>query len=755
MAVAKERHAIRLDPHDATPQSVRMAVEKMTAANYPKGDCLPCGATIRIGVFFDAFGRSKDEDDPDSGLYSNISRLYDAHRANTDADRPVNQFWFRLYYSGLGTDLNADAKSSEWLNAGIAAIRLVAKNALETTKGVAESVARVNQPIEQLDVKKRVRTAAKQSAAEFSFRPMLNAFNDFKKDIQNIPRTARRIANVLDASPERIWERTKAGGIAVFRNAKSSVKGNPLKIVQSTVRQVITGIAIENVPIVRDSQVMSAYFGTGVDSRLVAAKDQLKKAVETVKSQMPKIRKIEVSVFGADRGCVLARAFVNDLASSYKRRDDQDLALDGIPLEIKFVGLLDAVSSIMSEEAGEIIGIIPFLGTIKPNYKDRSLAVPASVQRCVHFAAAHEMRMYQRLDSLEKTRAEQRLYPGTSSDIVGGSLHGSLGFNAELMRIPLRDMLLEALKAGSALLDMEMLAVRRPDVFSRFSIATPITYEGKQYKIKELVDAYRKIVPDTQGVNFLPHAEVFLRWIAVRYQDPDFRHSVTDPAIEWRRDVEKADYDRRDASAKLDWAMMGSKRMDTPEIRQLKLAKQAADKRYNDLWSNVPPSNYTTVWERLDNEAKEMTSKWEKMRPEYDAQQQRRVAQSFNRKLSYTPLFFAPAFAHHIELNEDQIALVKAWQQAYAGKNPLPPEVMALFDMLVHDTLLTSWQDHVLAPSLYFRTRDKDVFGITHFDEEAKQRANDDRAAARIEQAAKQSQEWARGYKGGATPPVH
>ncbi|AIO74561.1 hypothetical protein [Burkholderia multivorans] len=115
MAVAKERHAIRLDPHDATPQSVRMAVEKMTAANYPKGDCLPCGATIRIGVFFDAFGRSKDEDDPDSGLYSNISRLYDAHRANTDADRPVNQFWFRLYYSGLGTDLNADAKSRETL----------------------------------------------------------------------------------------------------------------------------------------------------------------------------------------------------------------------------------------------------------------------------------------------------------------------------------------------------------------------------------------------------------------------------------------------------------------------------------------------------------------------------------------------------------------------------------------------------------------------------------------------------------------
>lgn len=752
MAAANDRNALRLDPDDATPQSVRLAVDKMTAANYPKSDCLPCGATIRVGIFFDAFGRSKDDDDPDSGLYSNISRLFDAHRTNMDADRPVNQFWFRLYYSGLGTDLNADAKSNEWLNAAIAAGKLVGKKALQTTKGVAQSVARVNQPIKQMDVKKRVTAAAKQSATEFSFRPMLNAFNDFKKDIQNIPRTARRIANVLDASPERIWERTKAGGVAVYRNAKTSVKGNPLKIVQSTVRQIITGIAIENVPIVRDSQVMSAYFGTGVDSRLVAAKDQLKHVVAAVKSQMANIRKIEVSVFGADRGCVLARAFINDLATTYKRRDDQDLALDGIPLEIKFVGLLDAVSSIMSEEDGEIIGIIPFLGAIKPNYKDRSLAIPASVQRCVHFAAAHEMRMYQRLDSLEKTRAEQRLYPGTSSDIVGGSLNGSLGFNAELMRVPLRDMLFEALKAGSAFLDMETLAKRRPDVFSRFSIATPISYEGKQYKIKALVDAYRKVVPDTQGVNFLPHAQVFLRWIAVRYQDPDFRHSVTDPAIEWRKEIEKADYDRRDASAKLDWAMMGSKRMDTPEIQKLKLAKQAADKRYNDLWKDVPPSNYTTVWQRLDKEAKEMTGKWEKMKPEYEAQQQRRFAQSFNQKLTYTPLFLAPAFAHHIELKEDEIALVKAWQEGYAGKNALPPEVMAMFDMLVHDTLLTSWQDHVLAPSLYFRTRDKDVFGVTNYAKEDKERKSDDLTAERVEQASKQNRQWANSYK--STPPT-
>ncbi|QTO20319.1 hypothetical protein [Burkholderia seminalis] len=57
MAGANDRNAIRLDPGDATPQSVRMAVDRMATANYPKEDCLPCGATIRIGVFFVPQGR--------------------------------------------------------------------------------------------------------------------------------------------------------------------------------------------------------------------------------------------------------------------------------------------------------------------------------------------------------------------------------------------------------------------------------------------------------------------------------------------------------------------------------------------------------------------------------------------------------------------------------------------------------------------------------------------------------------------------
>ncbi|MDI7065583.1 hypothetical protein QMO17_30515, partial [Klebsiella pneumoniae] len=161
-------------------------------------------------------------------------------------------------------------------------------------------------------------------------------------------------------------------------------------------------------------------------------------------------------------------------------------------------------------------------------------------------------------------------------------------------------------------------------------------------------------------------------------------------------------------------------------LLKLKADKDAAQGRYDSLLQTAPKEDFTSVWTRLDQEAHEMTRRWGKMEPGYEADQQRRFVQSFNHELKYTPIFMAPAFAHHVDLTEDQIALVKAWQTGIGGKDPLPDPVMKLFDMLVHDTLLTSWQDHVLAPTLYFRTRDKDVFGKTDVAKEDKQRKRDD-----------------------------
>lgn len=63
-----------LPPEDRTPASVLKKMAENEAA-YPKDDCLECGAVIRIGFFFDGFGRSRDVDRNHPTFYSNICRL--------------------------------------------------------------------------------------------------------------------------------------------------------------------------------------------------------------------------------------------------------------------------------------------------------------------------------------------------------------------------------------------------------------------------------------------------------------------------------------------------------------------------------------------------------------------------------------------------------------------------------------------------------------------------------------------------------
>ncbi|WP_367304639.1 hypothetical protein [Burkholderia glumae] len=85
-------------------------------------------------------------------------------------------------------------------------------------------------------------------------------------------------------------------------------------------------------------------------------------------------------------------------------------------------------------------------------------------------------------------------------------------------------------------------------------------------------------------------------------------------------------------------------------------------------------------------------------------------------------------------MSPEQEALAQAWKMGLNGSNPLPPKVMALFDLLVHDTMLTSWHDHLLSSTLYFQTRATDTFGVSDYAKEEKQRKRDEKAAERIRQ---------------------
>jgi hypothetical protein len=415
--------------------------------------------------------------------------------------------------------------------------------------------------------------------------------------------------------------------------------------------------------------------------------------------------------------------------------DPKDPNHTAVRIEIKFLGLLDAVSSLMQEN--KVLGIVPVLDMVKQNYGDQDLAVPESVGHCVHFAAAHELRFYQRLDSLEKTRGVQYLYPGTSEDITGGAPPGTLGVRAELQRVVLRDMLHEAIIHGVVLDKMEDMANIKPATFHKFTLAHPIFDGESTYKIGELMEAYREFVPKVARLNFLEHMQVFLRWMAVRYQAPAFRSTVTSRfdtlaaqhrvRLKENKDAEAAYMALRNQKPPADSTTLGKAyaRWQNSIMQEMVSGRDAAIEKHR-------PSE--GIWERIQRESQDMMTRESSQDGlRLSAEKVREMAQ--NRALPWG--VDARSSLNVIEsemMSPEEEALAQAWKRGLAGSNPLPPKVMALFDLLVRDTMLTSWHDHLLSSTLYFQTRATDTFGVTDYVKEEKQRKRDERAAQRSRQ---------------------
>ncbi|WP_233233176.1 DUF2235 domain-containing protein [Bordetella sp. LUAb4] len=744
---------------DRTPASVLKAMAQNEAA-YPKNDCRECGAVIRMGFFFDGFGRNRDIDALHPTFYSNISRLWEAHFAENDFGRPTHQHWFRFYYSGLGTELNEDAKSDDIIYAATTAGGKLAAEGAKRLKEAAKNTTRLDE-VPDPDLYKRAQKAVQKAVKEGSYQPLVKAYKEVVKDVKTLPDKAVRVWNVWD--PERLTNRVRG----TLRGAWSGFKKNPLKVAWTAGKEAAKAVVLEGVPVIRDNETVAYLMGTGVDVRVDSALRQFKVAYETVNAEIH-VNRIEITVFGGDRGGVIAKQFINDLVKKYKRRSEVDLAMPGdivtnrpaTPIVIRFVGLLDSVASIMDEET--FLGFLPFTDLLKQNFKDRTLTIPAAVERCVHFAAAHELRRNQRLDSLEKTRGEQYLYPGSSGDVTGVSPEGALGIRGELCRVPLRDMLNLALSHGAAMYSIEGLQQRRDAAFRKFMMAKPIQAGDESFCIRELVDAYRTVVPYKPDVDFLPHMEVFLRWLAVRYQDPVFKNDLGDPAEEWIKDRDfftpEQQYNEEFRRVTMMSPEERAKPENTARLHELEALKNERWERANASRGERPPQRFKPLWQRLEDEIKtlgeaeqadaktEARKEWMRVhQPEVvrrieqqnqDTLDRERMRNKVLGKGDDEPRLDDP-FAEMKAQRGIQKRLLNAWSEAAAGKNPLPPKVMTLFDWLVHDAMLSSWPDHLLASTtLYFRVRDKDVFGKTDFKAEMKRRGTDMQAADRVDEAA-------------------
>lgn len=151
---------------------------------------------------------------------------------------------------------------------------------------------------------------------------------------------------------------------------------------------------------------------------------------------------INLSVFGFSRGAALARAFVNDMVKQFKVNADGQTTYQGFPIRIHFLGLFDTVASFG----------IPSLNVDSP-FCERNLVVPANVERCVHYVAAHEIRFSFPVDLIRKDgklRANwtEVAYPGVHSDVGGGYEPVQQNIPNKLARIPMRDMMREAVRCG-------------------------------------------------------------------------------------------------------------------------------------------------------------------------------------------------------------------------------------------------------------------------------------------------------------------
>ena len=168
----------------------------------------------------------------------------------------------------------------------------------------------------------------------------------------------------------------------------------------------------------------------------------------------PVVKLINVSVFGFSRGAAEARAFCNWMVECC-RFEGGGYAFCGIPIRFQFLGVFDTVASVGLADSSPV-------GNGFMDWADGTMGVPTAIERCVHLAAAHEIRQSFPLSSARDDGAYpsnclEMVYPGAHCDVGGGYAPGDQG-KARSGRqdlpsqVPLLKMYLEAQKTGVPLL---------------------------------------------------------------------------------------------------------------------------------------------------------------------------------------------------------------------------------------------------------------------------------------------------------------
>ncbi|MGY0620074.1 T6SS phospholipase effector Tle1-like catalytic domain-containing protein [Lysobacter sp. A378] len=286
----------------------------------------------------------------------------------------------------------------------------------------------------------------------------------------------------------------------------------------------------------------------GGEKRLEWAMQRIEKEIRSAearaKNPANKIRSINIALFGFSRGAALARAFA--LQIEHKCRKN----LSGLgqlwqgkyPTRLYFMGLFDTVAAVgaptsarkyrreaaltqplASMMLGPVVGVVPVLVTSTADgHMDwaSDLRIPAMVEDCVHFCAAHENRNSFPLDTvLEDARypgnCTEMVYPGVHSNVGGGYRPGEGGRNrnrfAMISLIPLKAMYSRAIKAGVPLKDIHAAESRVKDDFLPPEASDIIA----RNQLSERFNHYMTVVGwggKPIGVTVSDHMRMYFRW---------------------------------------------------------------------------------------------------------------------------------------------------------------------------------------------------------------------------------------------------
>ena len=184
------------------------------------------------------------------------------------------------------------------------------------------------------------------------------------------------------------------------------------------------------------------------------------------------IKVIDMSFFGFSRGAALARAFSNRVIANCEKSGD-GLTFHGYPVRQSFLGIFDTVASFG----------VPSKNVRLP-FQERELIVSPHVERCVHYVAAHEVRVAFPVDLIRKNGKlagewVEDVYPGVHSDVGGGYGPNDQGIDNNYARIPMRNMMREAVASGVRLMPYDEIKKKSVTIFKeRFECrdSTQVSY---------------------------------------------------------------------------------------------------------------------------------------------------------------------------------------------------------------------------------------------------------------------------------------